>query len=233
MYISDIKFFKNNKRTFKFFLTRIFICLFLVLGIHSLTLSNESAPEHGSASGEGHGSAAGQSEGASEHGGGEAASKGGHEEAKPKVVAWAETEAKLAELTAKVSNKKATIEQLILEKNHLPPGSPHLKDIVDQIVKEHKSLKSLVEEYEKYRNILKYRFPERGSQEGRNYQKMEVKSVEELEKTIGVDGKLNRNMKKLKKIYKVKNFTTTTTTLPATDPLEQGIESKKPVILNK
>lgn len=199
----------------------------LVFGASLLVVASEESGQAGGSNKSGGHEAAAESGG--EHGSGEKDSG----EAKPKIAPWAETEAKLAELSAKVANKKSVIEQLIAEKNHLAPNSPQLKEVVQQIVKEHKSLKQLIEDYEKNRNILKYRFPERGNLEERKYQKLELKSVEELEKAIGVDGKLNRNMAKIKKVYKTKTLTTTTTTLPSSHADDPTIESTRPIILNK
>ena len=80
-------------------------------------------------------------------------------------------------------------------------NSPHLKQTVKDIVREHKELRKLVEDYDKNLRLLKYRFPERNAKHLRSYDRFEVKSIDDMEKALGIDGKLSRNMKKVRSLY--------------------------------
>lgn len=140
------------------------------------------AEEHGNAEGEGHGG-------------------GSKEESK---APWVEIETKITELNAKIKSKQESILKLIEEKNHLPNNSPQLTATVKEIVKEHKELTGLVEEYEKKLTLLKYRFPERNAKARKPYERIEVKSIDEMEQSLGIDGKLNRNLRRMRSQFKSK-----------------------------
>jgi hypothetical protein len=161
------------------------------------------ANEHGEAQAE-HGEAGGHE--SKEEGHGEA-KEGGHEgggkeEGKSSQSPWLEIENKITELNSKIKSKEANILHLIEEKNHLPNNSPELKHVVKEIVTEHKEMRSLAEEYEKQVTLLKYRFPERNAKTNRSYDRIEIKSVEEMEHAMGIDGKLNRNLKRMRSQFK-------------------------------
>lgn len=120
---------------------------------------------------------------------------------KPSLQPWIPIEAKIQELSAKIRSKQESIDKLIEEKNHLSAQSPHLKETIKNIIKEHDELKKLAEDYQKNINQLNYRFPERNAKSQRAYDRIEVKSIDEMEQALGVDGKLNRNVKKMRSQY--------------------------------
>lgn len=112
-----------------------------------------------------------------------------------------EVESKVQELAAKIKTKKSFLQIMFEDKNKLKDNSPELKAKVQDIVKEHAELRRLSEDYEKQLNILKYRFPERNTKAKKKHEKIEIKSVIEMEQAMTVDGKLNRNMRKLRSQY--------------------------------
>jgi hypothetical protein len=114
---------------------------------------------------------------------------------------WFHTETRLGELIAKVKAKEEALEKAILAKKNLKDDSTEAKAAVELIVKDHKELMDLIEEYNKNLNLLKYRFPERGLKTQRNYKKKEVKSLEQMENTVGLEGTLQRNMKRLRQQF--------------------------------
>ncbi len=139
---------------------------------------------------------------APEHGQ-EAPSEGGGEAhgAQVHVSPLMEVESKVQELSAKIKSKKAFLQIMLEDKNRLKDNSPALKAKIQDIVKEHAELRRLSEEYEKQLSILKYRFPERNTKAKKKHEKIEIKSVIEMEQAMTVDGKLNRNMRKLRSQY--------------------------------
>lgn len=159
------------------------------------------------------------------------------------LAPWVELENKVQELNSKIKSKQNNINTLIEEKNHLANNSSELKNHIKQIVKEHKELQKLVDDYEKNKNILKYRFPERNAKDNRKYDRIVVQSIEEMEQALGVDGKLNRNLKRMRTHFKTKasaspeeaKKTVSGSTIPAQDPIkaEPSIEESGSIILQK
>ncbi|MFN7453712.1 MAG: hypothetical protein ACK5RO_03530 [Pseudobdellovibrionaceae bacterium] len=116
------------------------------------------------------------------------------------VKPWIEIETRVTELSSKIKTKEDGLKGLILSKQTMPDGSAALNTLVDEIIKEHKALNELKEEYNKALNQLRYRFPERAAKD-QTFQKLDSKSLEETEATVGIDGKLNRNMKKARQQF--------------------------------
>jgi len=114
---------------------------------------------------------------------------------------WVAIEGKIQEYAARIKSKQEGILELIEEKNHLPSSSPQVREVLRQMTTEHNELKGLVDEYQKNVNLLRYRFPERNTKTKRKYDRIEVRSLDEMEQAIGVDGKLNRNLKKMRSQY--------------------------------
>ncbi|MCE3010297.1 MAG: hypothetical protein LW875_06775 [Proteobacteria bacterium] len=116
------------------------------------------------------------------------------------VKPWIEVESRVTELSSKIRTKEDGLKALILSKQSMPDGSAALNSLVDEIIKEHKALNELKDEYNKALNQLRYRFPERAAKD-QTFQKLDSKTLEETEATVGIDGKLNRNMKKARQQF--------------------------------
>jgi predicted nuclease with TOPRIM domain len=201
------------------FLSVLLTAIFIFMG--SLSRANEEGGEHGG----------GEAPAAEEH-------EGGGHEAKTSLAPWVEVENKIQELHSKILSKQSTIQHLLEEKNHFENNSPQLKTAVKEIIKEHKELRSLVEDYDKQVNILKYRFPERNARINRTYDRFEIKSIEDMEKTLGIDGKLNRNMKRMRSQYKSTETPIVAEETTAAEPVRpkakvQSIEEAGAPILEK
>lgn len=134
--------------------------------------------------------------------------EGGHESAPAApaatIPAWISLEAKITELSARIKSKEESLAKMLEEKNHLPANSPHVKPLLKQILKEHEELQKLAEDHKKNVNQLNYRFPERNAKANRTYDRIEVKSLEQMEQSLGLDGKLDRNMQKMRTQYGTK-----------------------------
>jgi len=207
---------------------RVILSFFMSLFISSIAVAEDHAApeEHGG----------GEKEAAAE---GEKKAEEGGANAEPKVVLapWLEVENKIQELFSKVKSKEEMVLHLLEEKDHLPNNSPQLQKTVRDIVLAHKELRRLVEDYQKNLNILKYRFPERNAKTGRNYKRFDVKSIDDMEQALGIDGKLSRNMKKMRGQYGVEAAPEPapyTKPSPASvSPKDQSIEDAHSIILQK
>lgn len=171
----------------------------LILGVMILGLSFSQAYANEDAHSGGHESGGGEHGGGHESGGGEHG--GGHEgAAAPKVQApgWTEVINNITMLDGKIRVGQDNIEKLLQEKHHLPQESPLLKQITLDLAREYKELRKAIEEQNALKQKLRYRFPEMNAKEGRKYQDKKAPTIEEMEKSMGVDGKLDRNLKKMR-----------------------------------
>lgn len=182
---------------------------------------------------------------AAPEGGHEAPAEGGHGGGEEKAAAveapanppWMEAENKVQELSAKLSSKKSQIQNLLLEKKSVKEDSPQMKVIVTSLLKEHAELTRFTEDYERNLNLLKYRFPERSAKNKRFYKKIELQSIDDIEEEMGIDGKLSRNMQKMRQHYGVK--APSEKRVPASigsgvEKIPEGsIENPAPIIIKK
>lgn len=105
-----------------------------------------------------------------------------------------ELQAKVQALQAKVKSKEESIHKLIEEKEETKDPDK-VKEIISQMVSEHKELTSLAHEYEQQRSLLRYRYPEKSFKGARTYERLEVKPLEQMENQMSIEAKLKRNMK--------------------------------------
>lgn len=166
---------------------------------------------------------------ANEEGGHGGSEGGGHGEPPAgNLPEWVYIENRLAALESSIKSKQTTLEKLIEEKNHLDPSSHKVKEVIKEIVSINKDINSDIEDYEKQKTILRYRFPERGADAKRKYKQIESKSVEELEADQGIDSRLTKAMKKMRTQYESE---------PIKSDIQKskkaGEEKPKPIIIHK
>jgi hypothetical protein len=111
-----------------------------------------------------------------------------------------EVQGKVQSLRAKVKSKEETINKLIEEKNHTKDPEK-VKEIIAEMVTEHKEMSKMIEEYEQNRSLLRYRYPEKGYSGTRSYERMEVKALEQMESQMSIEAKLKRNLKTVHSQY--------------------------------
>lgn len=143
-----------------------------------------------------------------EHGGGEAAAAeggngapaeggGGDLRSRQKLKEWIDVETKLSSLKAKIESQSAIVNGLIAEKNHAHDKNA-AADVATHLSKAHKELQTMITEYEEQRNLLKFRYPEKGLTKERVYERIEVKSLEEMETQLSTEGKFKKVMNKVR-----------------------------------
>ncbi|QDK43893.1 hypothetical protein DOM22_01310 [Bdellovibrio sp. ZAP7] len=146
-------------------------------------------------------------EGGGGHGGGEEKkAEGGEgakeEKAEPKSAeeSYDKVAAKVAALEAKIHSGQEEIEKLIEEKAHAKDPA-QINEIVKQMLTLHKELQKNVQEYDQVRGLMKYRYPEKGLTTKREYERIEVKSLDDMESAMSLSSSVKRTMKKVRKQY--------------------------------
>jgi len=83
------------------------------------------------------------------------------------------------------------IHALIEQKRHTD-DPVQVGEIMRGIAERHSRLEKKAKEYEEERQHVRFEHPERNDQLERKYVRHEVKSVEEMESTMGIDARLDR-----------------------------------------
>lgn len=114
----------------------------------------------------------------------------------------ADVEKQVSSLAAKIKAKNDSIEHLLTQKS-VESNAEKLTEIVKFIQQEHRELEKLTNEYNTQLGVLQYRFPEKGLMLSRRYQRLNTKSLVEMEKTLGLDSHLKKSRDKVKMVYGV------------------------------
>lgn len=113
---------------------------------------------------------------------------------------WLDLSSKLEKFLTRVKAKKQAISDLVNEKNK-EKDPDQLAKITKSLGHIHKEYVEMVGEYEKLRNFILYRFPERANEQKRVYKKIDSESLEDIETKGGIEGQLISVTRKLKKQY--------------------------------
>lgn len=135
--------------------------------------------------------------GGGEHGGAPAAPV---QERRTTEASYNEVLAKVSALETKVHSAEAEIEKLIEEKQHTKDPK-RAQEIIAQMVKLHHEMEKNAKEYDQQRSLLKYRYPEKAGAEKREYERLEVKSLDEMEDAMSLSSSVNKTLKKVRRQY--------------------------------
>lgn len=129
---------------------------------------------------------------------------GGEGEGAPKEAAkkdeYAEYQGRVAALEAKIAASEDIIKRLLADKQSTK-NQEQVSEIVKSLVAEHKTLQKNIEDYDQARSYLRYRFPEKGLKETRVYERIELKSLEEMESQLSLDARVKKTLVKVRKQY--------------------------------
>lgn len=128
---------------------------------------------------------------------------------------WVKAEAELNALKAKLDAQQGLVQNLLPQKPHAasaaeegghkppPPAGPPKsnQEKAAELNKEFAKYKELVEEYNKKVKDFESRYPEKGQALGRKYPRVKNKEIESLEKTLTLDGRIQRLNKKINSQY--------------------------------
>ena len=115
-----------------------------------------------------------------------------------------DVEKQVTSLGAKVKAKSDSVE-LLLKQKSVEKDPEKLMEIVKLVQQEHRELEQVTREYNTQLGVLQYRFPERGFTQGRRYQRLNTKSLEDMEKTLGLDAHLKNSRERVKTVYGIKD----------------------------
>jgi hypothetical protein len=114
---------------------------------------------------------------------------------------WMDLNTQLQTLKSKIEMSEGLILKLVDQKNS-STDQKQSAEVISNLVKEHRSMSKTIEEYEQKRNQLKYRFPEAGLNDEREYERIEVKSLQDMENEFTITGRLQKAYNKVKRQYR-------------------------------
>lgn len=155
--------------------------------------------------------------------------KGGGEES------YAVVQARVQGLEAKVRSTEAEIQKLIQDKQ-TSKNAEHTNDVIRNMMSLHRQLDTQIKEYEQQRNLLRYRYPEKNQADVRQYERIELRSLEEMESRMTLGSAVDKTLKTVRKQYpnkdKGSSEGSTEPKIPAKES-QKGQELLEPVILKK
>ncbi|AHZ85906.1 hypothetical protein Bb109J_c0247 [Bdellovibrio bacteriovorus] len=135
-----------------------------------------------------------------EEGGKPADAKDAPKEVKPREESYGVVQARVAALEAKIRAGETEIQKLILEKQHTKDPAK-VNEILQHMMTLHKDLAKNLKDYDKERTLLKYRYPEKGLADKREYERIDLKSIEEMENQMSLGSSVKRTLKKVRTQY--------------------------------
>ncbi len=108
-----------------------------------------------------------------------------------KTCRWVEHESRLTSFTTKIRSLEKEISDLIIYKKTLE-NTERVRLVTQQISFKHSDLAKVIKEYESERLHVRFQHPDRDLEDERQYVAVKLKSLEEIEDTFGLDGRLDR-----------------------------------------
>ncbi len=186
-----MQFIKITKHIFSFVTAAVII--FAFVGVR--------AEEHGGGGGEE--AAPAEHEGKSP---GAEAKEGGGGPNNSEFVEYSKRLNKMTQIQSKLTEGTARLKELIKQKNH---GSHEIKDeknnhvnILDSIAQQHKQLSEDYDLFNEELRAITYRFPSKGEEIGRKYIPLRPKTLEQVEREMGLEGDLTALKDKVDAKYK-------------------------------
>ena len=130
---------------------------------------------------------------------------------------WIEVQGRLQSLKARLITKETSVKELIRASQ--VSGK---KETFDQLKQEYAELRTMADEYEKLRHQLRFRYPEKGLATDRRYQRIEVKSLNEMETQVGMESKLQSNLEKVRRQFQTNTPGSPEPRSPASAPKESS-----------
>lgn len=123
-------------------------------------------------------------------------------EAAPKVYeeSYEKVAARVAGIEAKILAKEASIQTLLGQKKSTIDAEV-LKNVVKSLNAEHAELRELAKELDQQKNLLKYRYPDKGMQGKRDYKRTEVRSLEDMEKRNDLSLAIDKTLRRVRTKY--------------------------------
>lgn len=103
-------------------------------------------------------------------------------------------------LELEISTHQKTLEGLILRKNSSSDAGTRTQT-VEEILRVHAELQTSISQYNQTLKDLTYRFPEKGNESKRQYAPMKNRTIDQIEKEMGIDASLSAIKEKIDKKY--------------------------------
>ena len=141
---------------------------------------------------------------------------------------WVDVQKSLLELKIKVEAQKVLVADLLKTKKD-NEGKISQNEI-ELLKKEHEKLQSLTQNYNQLLADFQFRFPEKGLEAGRKYIRLENQSLEEMENSPTLQGRLKKLTKKIKKQYQAEENLLNSTGKADSHEKNQLIQDSKKII---
>jgi hypothetical protein len=114
---------------------------------------------------------------------------------------WMEVQNVISILRTRSGQLDKNLKELIEERKKAT-APERISELQKEIDKTYQQLKETNADLRKQEQIYRYRFPERAAKEGeRSYQTQETPSLERIEEQVGVEGKMQRNLRRMRGQY--------------------------------
>ncbi len=104
---------------------------------------------------------------------------------------WPEHLAKISKLKSEVDALEGEIKHMIHEKREMHVDS-EVRALTEEIATKYKSLKEASDKLEEETTHIRFKHPEQADQLDRKYTRHHLKSIDDLESEVGIDGRLDR-----------------------------------------
>lgn len=103
-------------------------------------------------------------------------------------------------LKTKIVNVETNINQLIIEKSETKDLEKK-ENMLREITETHKELTKLYGEFDELERELRFRYPEKNNEGDRHYRLFRLRSLQQMEADLGLDGKLDQLRAKVRAKY--------------------------------
>lgn len=103
-------------------------------------------------------------------------------------------------LELEISTHQKALEALILRKNSASDAASR-NQTVEEILRVHAELQASISQYNQTLKDLTYRFPEKGNESKRQYAPMKNRTIDQIEREMGIDASLSAIKEKIDKKY--------------------------------
>ena len=114
---------------------------------------------------------------------------------------WVKLQADVVSAKAKLDAQQAIVTELLVSKKNNKGRIG--KDQVDQLNSNHQKLQELIKDYNQKINSFEIKYPEKGQALGRQYSRKKEQSLEQMESSLTLDGRIRKINKKIKAQYGV------------------------------
>lgn len=112
---------------------------------------------------------------------------------------YATVVARVQGLEAKIKSAEAEIQKLLQEKATAKPE--RVGEITVEVQHLHQKMQEQIREYDQQRSLLKYRYPDKGRTDKRVYERIDLKSIKQMEEEVGLSSALKKSLHKVRKHY--------------------------------